>query len=440
MKNATQPTKNESSIITPKILSGTRDFLPEEMAARSVVMQTIKDTFICYGYDEIETPAIEYAETLLGKYGEEGNKLVYNFKDAGGRRIALKFDQTVPFARIIAANWQQLPMPFKRYQVSKVWRAEKPQKGRLREFYQCDIDIIGTENLIAEAEIAKVTDCVFKKLGFPEYSINVNSRRCIDSLLNKLGIAENLTPAVLRALDKYEKVGKEEVSRDLFDAGLTNETVEKLFKIIVIKGTNEQKIKFLEKEGIDMSEMKEFFKRTESYGLDESTLIYNPLLARGLEYYTGVIYEVTVAEFPGSLCGGGRYDNLCSLFSKQKLSGVGISFGFERIMLAMEQLKILPETSLNSRVLVTVFDDESVGDSIDTVKMLTDANINAEIFFNPGKLPKQFKFADKKGIPFVVIIGPDEKKENSVTVKNLKNGKQKTIKNNQLVSYIQGLS
>ena len=416
------------SIIEPKILKGTRDFLPEDMAKRNFVMEQIRKVFEKYGYDTIETPVISYAETILGKYGAEGDRLTYSFEDSGERKIALPYDLTVPFARLVAANWQDLPMPFKRYQIQRVWRAEKPQKGRLREFYQCDIDVIGTRSLIAEAEIARVIVEVFKELGFKGFKLKVNSRRFLNAILESLGINEDI-PSVIRGIDKMDKIGEEGAREELADKGVAEEKISKLFKTLSEKDFSDY----------DTSEIDEFLQLCEDFQIDEDYLEFDPYLARGLDYYTGITYEVVCDEVGlGSLCGGGRYDDLCGLFCKEDFSGVGVAFGFERIMIALDKLEKLGSVPLNSKVLVTVFDEESKGDSLSIYTNLVDEGINSEVYFQPDKLAKQFKYANKKRIPFVVIRGSEEKEKNEVTVKIMETGDQKTIPVNQLISYIKG--
>ncbi|OGQ04636.1 MAG: histidine--tRNA ligase [Deltaproteobacteria bacterium RIFCSPLOWO2_01_44_7] len=419
--------------IEPTILKGTRDFLPQEMMRRNAVMEIIRKAFEQFGYSPIETPIICPAETILGKYGEEGDRLTYSFKDRGGRLIALPYDLTVPFARFVAANYQDLPMPFKRYQIQRVWRAEKPQKGRLREFYQCDIDIIGSKSLICEAEIAKIIVSVFERLRIPNITIKVNSRRLMNAILQSFGIDQNDSLAVIRIIDKIAKIGKEAVISELRKMGIDN--AEKIIATLTPEGTNKSTLEKISK--YDIAELKEFLSYCTDLGVPEKNIQIDPTLARGLDYYTGLTFEVISedADF-GSICAGGRYDNLCGLFSDKDFSGVGVAFGFERIMLLLEQLKITGNGKAPSQVIVTIFDENSVKDALQTYSKLIEANIATEIYFEPDKLSKQFKFADKKQIPFVLIQGPEEREKQEITIKRLQNGKQKTIPVNQLVSYL----
>ena len=343
----------KNSLIEPKILQGTRDFLPKDMAKRDFVMNKIKSVFINFGYDRIQTPSIEYAETILGKYGDEATKLVYRFKDNGDRDIALRYDQTVPFARLVAANYKNLPMPFKRYQIDRVWRADRPAKGRFREFYQCDADIIGTDSLLAEAETVAVVAKVLTNLGFKEYCIKFNSRRLINSILGFLGIAEKDQASVIQKLDKLDKIGRVGVKKEL--APLLNDCrCGQATRIDFYFRSTKEKLPQL--SSYNIQEIQEFLALAESFGIPEGALIFERSIARGLDYYTGIVYEAFIPGVDiGGVCGGGRYENLCSNFIDQKFSGVGFAFGFDRLVLAMEALGLLKDINLNSQVLVTYF-------------------------------------------------------------------------------------
>jgi histidyl-tRNA synthetase len=425
-----------TKIIPPNILKGTRDFLPEEMSKRDFAIDKIKNVFKLFGYDQIDTPAIEYAETLMGKYGEEGSKLVYSFEDNGGRKIALRYDQTVPLARVVAANYFDLPMPFKRYQISKVWRADKPAKGRYREFTQCDIDIIGTTNLLSDAEVAKVIYQVFANLGFKKFIIKVNSRRLLNSILCSVGIPADKQSAAIRVLDKLDKAPLVEVEKEL-SAVISDKPAKELLKDVMPTGNNEKKLEQLAK--YDTGEMREFLDLCDKLEIKKEYLVFEPSLARGLDYYTGVIYEVILPEVDiGTVCGGGRYDDLCGLFCEKKFSGVGVAFGLDRIATAMGDLGLLKNISLGAEVLVANFDKTGFTNTARILNQLQASGISAEIYFEPGKLDKQFRYANKKQIPFVVICGPDEIGQGTVTIKNMKTGKQKTIPQSQLSGYFNG--
>ncbi len=420
--------------IEPKILQGTRDFLPEDMAKRDYMLGKIKTVFSSFGYDSIQTPAIEYAETILGKYREEATKLVYRFKDNGDRDIALRYDQTVPFARVVAANYKTLPMPFKRYQVGPVWRGDRPGKGRYREFYQCDIDIIGTKNLMAEAEIAAAMQSVFKALGFKNFVIKFNSRRLLNSILAALKIKGDDRASTMRILDKLDKVGVKGITEEL-SPYIGTEKSKELLDVVTTAGNSNEKISALKK--YDTAEIEEFVKLTEFYGIKEENLFFDPSLARGLDYYTGIIFEVFIPEVAiGAVCAGGRYDDLCAMFSPEQFSGVGVAFGFDRILVAMEDLGLLKEVSLNSQVLVTYFSEETLFESVRLLGDLRKSGMNAEMYFEPAKLAKQMKYADKKQIPFVLVYGETEKKGGTITIKRMSDGEQKNIPLPQAISYI----
>lgn len=422
--------------IDPIILKGTRDFLPQEMSKRLYVMDKIRKIFEKFGYDTIETPIICPAETILGKYGDEGDKLTYSFNDNGGRRIALPYDLTVPFARLVAANWHTLPIPFKRYQIQRVWRAEKPQKGRLREFYQCDIDVIGTKSLIAETEIAKIVTKVFNELGFKNIKIKINSRRLLNTVLKSFSIPEEKNIEIIRQIDKLDKIGEENVIFGIKELGINKG--KEILNLLKPENTNTKTFKKLKQ--YDLSELNEFFKYCKKFEIPEKMVKFDPSLARGLDYYTGITYEVVSKDLDfGALCAGGRYDNLCGLFCDENFSGVGVAFGFERIMLGMEKLNLLPDLGTNCKVMITIFDENCVSESFKIYNRLLDAGINSEIYLEPVNLSKQFKYADRKKIPFVVILGPEEIKEGKVMVKSMTTGKQKDIPVEQLTKFFNGL-
>lgn len=420
--------------IQPKILKGTREFGPQEMAKRNLVMAKLKNIFARFGYDPIETPILNPAETILGKYGEEGDRLAYSFEDNGKRKLALPYDLTVPFARYFAANWQKLPLPFKRYQIQRVWRAEKPQKGRLREFYQCDIDIIGTESLIAEAEIARVIATVFSELGFERFKIKTNSRRLMNDVLSNFAVPKEKAMAVVRVIDKLAKIGEKAVIEELMRLGI--ESAAELLAAIRPEANTAATLAKL--ANYDTSEIETLLGYCRALGISEELIDFDPSLARGLDYYTGIIYEVISLENPelGSLCAGGRYDNLCGLFCKESFSGTGVAFGFERLMIAMEERGDFQNLRLNSQILVTIFDEGLAADCLKIYQMLVNAGLNCEIYFESVKLKKQFAYANKKQIPFVMIFGPEEKKQGEATVKSMQSGKQKTIPISQLVTFL----
>lgn len=425
-----------TSLIKPEILKGTRDFGPEAMAKRRTVMDLIEQSFIRFGYDTIETPVIEYAKTLLGKYGDEGSKLVYSFKDNGDREIALRYDQTVPLARFVSMYYPELPMPFKRYQISRVWRADKPAKGRYREFYQCDVDVIGTESLLSEVEIALIIQTVFKKLGFERFTICFNSRRLMNSIFSSLGLAKNQYAEVLREFDKLTKTSPELVSLQL-EKFLEKNVVDSLMKIVLLNGSNEEKLAAL--SAYDTTEVQTFLELCGKAGLRDENMQLDLGLARGLDYYTGIVYEVFLTDYSvGAVCAGGRYDDLCGLFSERKISGVGVSFGFDRIMSVMEEAEKLKDLPLNSQVLISNFDPLMLGENFKIAEELRAEGVNVELYFEEYKLAKQMKYADKKKIPFVILFGAEEAEKNLVTVKVMSSGKQQSVPRYQIASYLKG--
>lgn len=425
--------------IEPTILKGTRDFLPGEMKKRNFVLDKIRRIFERFGYEPIETPILSPAETILGKYGEEGDRLTYTWKDAGDRDVALPYDLTVPFARYAAANWRELPMPFKRYQIQRVWRAEKPQKGRLREFYQCDIDVIGTRSLLAEAEIARVIVEVFTELGITDFKIKLNSRRLINAVFQWFG-EESKTLEGLRIIDKLEKIGYGNVLKELEDLG-----VQKAYRVMEILTKKENNAKTLDDFATfnftETNEVQEFLKLSKQLGVDERYLQFDPSLARGLDYYTGIIFEVVAknSDF-GTLAAGGRYDNLTELFETSApkgddTSGVGVAFGFERIMLLMEEMGILADVQTGSKVLVAQF-EETRNETIEIFDKLIAAGIPAEIYFEPAKIEKQLKFANKKNIPFVLMCGPEEAANNVVVLKDMTTGEENKVSSREAVDML----
>lgn len=410
-------------IIEPKILKGTRDFLPKDKAKRDYVMSKFVEVFRRFGYDSIETPVIEYAETILGKYGEEGDKLTYNFEDNGGRMIALRYDQTVPFARLYAANNQELPSPFKRYQISRVWRADKPQKGRYREFYQCDIDVIGTESILVELEMVLVMKAAFEALGISNFEIKFNDRAFMDSVLDKAGVDSDQRMGVISVIDKLDKIGAVGVRKELESRGVD---VEAISPLLEFDGDLDDLSEF------KIDRVRELIKLA---GISE--LKFDPSLARGLDYYTGIVFEGVLPDIQiGSVVGGGRYDNLCGSFSKQEFSGCGIAFGFDRLIVAMEEMGLFSDVALAAQVLVTIFDEDSVSESIKIASQLRELGLNAELYFEAVKLAKQFKYADKKEIPFVIVAGPSEVEKGVVLLKDMQSGEQREIEDLGMVKEV----
>ncbi|MCD6352995.1 MAG: histidine--tRNA ligase [Proteobacteria bacterium] len=418
--------------ITCQVLKGTRDFLPSQFIVRRKVIETIEQTFEEFGFEPMETPALEYAETLEEKYGEEGARLIYKFTDRGGRSIALRYDLTVPLARNMAMY--QIDKPFRRYQISPVWRADKPQKGRFREFWQCDADIVGSREIWADAEMIGLTYFILKKLGFEDFTIRINNRKLLNGMALYGGIKEKQMGVFFRIIDKSEKIGWEGVRSELESKKFSRDAIAKTIGMIVQEGQGSDLLNRMKdtlkeipaaREGI--SELEEIERCLGNMGVT-TNISFDVSLARGLDYYTGPIFE-TVIEKPriGSISGGGRYDGLIGMFSGKDIPATGTSLGLERIITIMEELKMLPVTSTLSEVLVAVFDRSLVGVSFQVAAKLRSAGINTEMYLKDDKLKKQFSYANNKGIPLVIIVGPDEQEQGIVGLKDMRKGAQLTV-------------
>jgi len=366
-------------MIKAQTLKGFRDFLPKEAKKREYVINTLKKVFESYGFEPLETPSLEYEEILAGKYGEEGDKLMYKFEDNGKRKVALRYDQTVPLARVVAQYQNDLPMPFKRYQIQNVWRAENTQKGRYREFMQCDIDTVSSPSLFADAEIITCALEAVKKIGFKNAKVLVNDR----SVFNKL------KPQFISAIDKLEKIGKDGVTKELIQKGMGKGDAEKL-----VSSFDDNK---------PVPSIISLFENLERFGLEKNKdFVFKSSLARGLDYYTSTIFEIVSEDYSyGSLAGGGRYDNLIGIFAGKPIPAVGISFGFDRVMEAMEELGLFPAGLDVTKVLVTNTNQKK---AVELVNELRKNDINAEFYLDEKDLEKQLKYADKKDIPFAIIF------------------------------------
>jgi len=393
------------------------------------------DVFESFGFEPLDTPCLEYAETLEGKYGEEGEKLIYKFEDRGGRNVALRYDLTIPLCRVVSA-YPELTKPFKRYQIAPVWRADKPQKGRFREFYQCDIDIIGTDSVYADGELLAITDTVLGKLGFNNFVIRINNRKVMNAFALCRGLKDVEVASFLRSLDKLDKIGAEGVLRDLKDSGILNAKLEKSLSDFIINDSS---------SGDPLSEMASIVKQTEegaegmaeleiirdsltAYGVLEENYIFDFSLARGLDYYTGPVFETIVKEPKiGSITGGGRYDNLIGLFSKNTIPATGTSFGLERLVTVMEEMQSGENISENTQVLITCFDDGLMKENMKVATILRKNGIKTEIYYKKSKLKKQLTYASNRGIKMVIIMGPDEVNENNITLRDMTAGTQQTV-------------
>jgi histidyl-tRNA synthetase len=409
-----------------QILKGTRDFLPSQFMVRQKVVDIIRQSFERFGFEPMETPALEYAETLEGKYGEEGDRLIYKFADRGERMVALRYDLTVPLARAVAMY--QVGEPFRRYQISPVWRADKPQKGRFREFWQCDADIVGSREMWADAEVIALTSFTLKQLGFEQFMIRLNNRKLLNGIAMYGGIEEKEMANFFRTIDKSEKIGWDRVKEELQERGFAGQTVEKTIDMLLHESQGGGVSRHLKdalkeipvaREGI--AEIEEIQDCLDNLGADRGCIRFDSSLARGLDYYTGPIFE-TVIEKPriGSISGGGRFDGLIGMFSERNIPATGTSLGLERIIAIMEELTMIPHLGAVSEVLVTVFNRSLVGASMSLVADLRLAGVNAEVYAKDDKLKKQLTYAHHKGIPLVVIIGPDENEKGVVEVRDMR--------------------
>lgn len=368
-------------MIKVKTLKGFRDFLPDESKKRQFVLQTLKKVFESYGFEPLETPSLEYEEVLAGKYGEEGDKLMYKFKDLGERNVALRYDQTVPLARVIAQYQNEIPLPFKRYQIQNVWRAENTQKGRYREFLQIDVDIVGIYSPLSDAEIISLSIDAVNKLGFKNTTLYINDRKIFQGLESKY----------VSTIDKLEKIGRENVLKELNEKGLSQKEAEELLAKI-------------ENAQIPDS-LNELFKALKTMGKDGSEIKFKPALARGLNYYTGSIFELTVkGSNLGSIGGGGRYDNLIGIFAGKDIPAVGFSFGFDRLIETMEELDLFPKDLNGNNVFVAFSSSDLQEKALKITTELRQANINSEFYLEDASLEKQLKYADKKQIPYSIVV------------------------------------
>jgi len=421
--------------VSAQILKGTRDLLPERTLLRHFVIDILKETFEQFGFEPLETPAIEYAATLEGKFGEEGEKLMYKFQDPGGRRVALRYDLTVPLARVVAMH-PELVKPFKRYQIAPVWRAEKPQKGRYREFWQCDADTVGSASMLADAEVLALTYTALMRLGFRRFTIKINHRKLLMALAQYAGVPQEKAGGLYRAIDKLEKQGPASVERELIQEGLAPPVVARLLDLLAMGGTAEALERLREnlaalalgREGI--AELQELVGHLEHASVPAESYRLDFAMVRGLDYYTGPIFE-TVVEEPqiGSVSGGGRYDKLVGLFGAQEFPATGVSFGLERIIDVMEELAMRPAGlgKTVTQVLVTVFDAPSAAASLHAATELRAQGFKVEVYLGTERLGHQLRYASRKGIPLVVILGPDEIAAGQVTVKNLATGGQERV-------------
>lgn len=406
----------------PQTLKGFRDFLPKEKRQRDVVAKKIRDTFELFGFEPLETPTLEYADLLLGKYGEEADKLVYTFTDRGGREVGLRYDQTVPTARVLAQYQNDLPKMFRRYQMQNVFRGDNPQKGRSREFTQCDIDIFGTKSEIADAEVLAATYLAYKTIGFSGIKILINSREVLSRALEPFASEKISINSIIQTIDKMDKKSEEEILDELSR-----------------KGSSEPKSILESVRNVQMDDnLAEVVRLAISLGVPQEALEFSPYIARGLDYYTGMIFEVKILGYDsGSVGGGGRYDRLIKDLSGMDIPAVGMAFGFDRTVEAASELGLVNESDrFQNSVLVSLFSEELLPKSIDALNALRMANISSEIYPEVDKIGKQIKYADQKGIGFVVIIGEEEAGQGKATLKNLSTGEEKLLPLDELVKNI----
>lgn len=427
-------------LIRAETLKGFRDYLPTAMMAREQLMETARKVYRSYGFSPIDTPALEYAEVLLGKGGGESDKQLFRFTDQGGRDVAMRFDLTVPFARFAAEHLNEIGTPFKRYHIAPVWRGERPQKGRYREFIQCDFDTIGTDANASDIETLLVINDLLEAIGFNKFTIRVNHRMVLNGLLQQLGLGEK-SGAVLRALDKLPKIGADKVLAEMGESGIEPAAAEKVLQFAALTGTPVDILNQLEglvsssdlgKEGI--ARLRELFDICRACQLPPERVALDVSIARGLDYYTGTIYETFLGDLPGigSVCSGGRYDNLAGLFTKESLPGVGASLGLDRLLAAMEELGLLATASTPVPVLVTMMDATRTSDYVRIGRVLRQAGIGVEVYPSARPLKKQLQYADRKGFRLALIAGSNEFDAGVWMVKDLQKGEQFTANEAEL--------
>ena len=448
----------------PTVPKGTRDFSPIEMAKRNYIFNTIKEVYALYGFQQIETPAMETLQTLMGKYGEEGDKLLFKVLNSGdfmaklnpeelaennSLRLAsklcekgLRYDLTVPFARYVVMHRDELQMPFKRYQIQPVWRADRPQKGRYREFYQCDADVVGSDSLLNEVELMQIVDTVFSRFKI-RVVIKINNRKILTGIADYIGAPDKITDITV-AIDKLDKIGLEAVNAELEANGITPESIAKLQPILALSGTNEEKLATIARtiassevglKGVE--ETRFILEKLKTTGLNNEIEL-DLTLARGLNYYTGAIFEVKAVDTPmGSITGGGRYDNLTGIFGLPGLSGVGISFGADRIYDVLNTLDLYPQEAVDAtRILFINFGEKETDYCLPIIQQVRAAGLSAEIYPDSAKMKKQMSYANAKQIPFVALAGDDEMQAGKITLKNMTTGEQTLLTPQQLIESI----
>ncbi len=443
--------------ITPTLPKGTRDFGPDEMKKREYLFKIFKDTFSLYGFNALETPSMENINVLNGKYGEEGDKLIFRILDSGDfikdvdnieskdsnnlrkeiSKKGLRYDLTVPFARYVSMNRDKITLPFKRYQIQNVWRADRPQKGRFREFYQCDVDYIGTKSIVCEAEIIDLVYSIFEKLKIQDFSVKLNNRKVLFGIVETLSLQDNFDKICI-IIDKIDKIGKDKFVEELKNIDLSKSQIEKLNSVLFFDGSNDDKIKFLKDFLSKSSTGLEGINEIENLTKLSKEFIFDINLARGLSYYTSSIFEVILDEKNiGSLCGGGRYDDLTEIFGYKDISGIGISFGIERIYEIMKERNLFPD-SINKKdtVLVCSMSEKYLDDSLKISSILRNNNISTDLYPDNPKLKKQLQYANNNDIPYVIIIGEDEVTSKLFTLKDMETGSQEKLGIDEIISKV----
>lgn len=422
--------------INPRTPKGFRDFLPDTMLRRNYVMNTIREVFHLFGFEPIDTPILELQETLFGKYGEEAEQLIFNAQHGRSSKdpLAMRYDLTVPLARVVAQYENDLNLPFKRYHIAPVFRGERPQRGRYREFYQCDADIVGIAGMQADAEILTMMHRALSKLGFPQFSIKINHRKLLTAIGEFSGVPDEQLADLYRSVDKFDKIGMDGVKNELVERGIDNEVVTRMMDLLQAyePGTGSLDIiaDAIGKGDNGLSELRELVDYLADADIPQEYYDFDFTMVRGLGYYTGPIFETIISEPNlGSITGGGRYDDLIGLFRKKSLPTTGTSFGIERIIDLMDELNLYPESLGGTlvQVLVTVFSEDTRRASMKIANQLRQAGVYTELYFEARKLGKQFGHADKKGIPLVAVAGPDEIEKNIVTLRRLRDGKEFTV-------------
>lgn len=432
------------NIVKPSILAGFMELLPSQQILFNKMMDTIRKNYEKFGFLPIDTPVIEKAEVLLAKGGGETEKQIYSFKK-GDTNLALRFDLTVPLARYVAQHYSQLSFPFKRYHIGKVYRGEKAQRGRFREFYQCDIDIIGNGKLdiINDAEIPSIIYSTFKDLGFDDFTIKINNRKILKGFLQWLGIEDS--QGVVRAIDKLEKIGESGVIKEIEKQGLEKSKIEEILKFLKIKGTNEEIIESLKSLSIDndvfklgVEELELVNNYVRIFGVPEDNFAIDLTIARGLDYYTGTVYETFLNEYSniGSICSGGRYDDLASFYTKQKLPGVGISIGLTRLFYQLYEAKLIKEEYNSLSKVIVIPMGEYFDKAAETARILREKGINTQVYLEKAKVGKKFSYADKLKIPYAVIIGEEEVEKGLYTLKDMETGMQQTLSLEEMLNVL----